>query len=91
MFLSKTKLIWHSSRTIDALILSAKLFLIFFFSPQEWPKVLEMMIYLTLRCFALIFLRCLGKEVSVNDQRFRGDGVKFKCKVGTSINFPHFL
>lgn len=34
--------------------------------------------------------RCLGKEASVNDQRFRGDGVKFKCKVGTSINLCTF-
>lgn len=30
-------------------------------------------------------LRCLGKEASMNDQKFRGDGMRFKCKVGTFI------
>ena len=73
----------HSSRTICVLISTMHQYQTDFFfrssSKLAQDSGSDNLFNTSLFCFCL--LRCLGKEVSVNQQRLRGDGVKFKCKV----------
>lgn len=61
-------------------------------------KVIVFHVVLSIHSLSFYSSSCFVKSVQLNDQRFRGEGVKFKCKVrkrnvfSTTINLPliHF-